>query len=191
MRCLPRRADKSVLLSMHIWCKTEKLVDMYLYLVSEWPHTGQDPVTGDQERARAGPGPAMDSRYGQCHILNTQRVPVAWKIYSLMTAIRYGSKLKLFLFNCQVFEIQRGVMETNWQTSTRHFFASKQSTRTGEDGHGQQWFYQFPWSPSSSSFCCPMTWPHLSPNVSGVVKLGQDKISSNESNLSSLDTLLD
>ena len=35
VRCLPRRADKSVLLSMHIWCKTEKLVDMYLYLVSE------------------------------------------------------------------------------------------------------------------------------------------------------------
>ena len=42
VRCLPRRADKSVLLSMHIWCKTEKLLDMYLYLVSEWPHTGQE-----------------------------------------------------------------------------------------------------------------------------------------------------
>ena len=35
VRCLPRRADKSVLLTMHIWCKTEKLLDMYLYLVSE------------------------------------------------------------------------------------------------------------------------------------------------------------
>lgn len=78
VRCLPRRADKSVLLSMHIWCKTEKLVDMYLYLVSEWPHTGQDPLTGDQERARAGPGPAMDSRYGQCHILNTRPFGSQW-----------------------------------------------------------------------------------------------------------------
>ena len=142
-----------------------------------------------QSRARASDGLQIWSvSHSQYTAL---RVPVAWKIYSLMTAIRYGSKLKLFLFNCQVFEIQRGVMETNWQTSTRHFFASKQSTRTGEDGYGQQWFYQFPRSPSSSSFCCPMTWPHLSPNVSGVVKLGQDKISSNESNLSSLDTLLD
>lgn len=35
---------------MHIWCKTEKLLDMYLYLVSEWPHTGQDPVSGEVTR---------------------------------------------------------------------------------------------------------------------------------------------
>lgn len=53
---------------MHIWCKTEKLLDMYLYLVSVSGLTrGRDwsPMTG-----RAGP--EMDSRYGQCHILNTR-----------------------------------------------------------------------------------------------------------------------
>ena len=61
VRCLPRRADKSVLLTMHIWCKTEKLLDMYLYLVSEWPLTGQDPVTADQERVGQRWSPDMVS----------------------------------------------------------------------------------------------------------------------------------
>lgn len=58
VRCLPRRADKSVLLSMHIWCKTEKLVDMYLY---GWYLSGRTrartrlPVT----RRESEPGPGQ------------------------------------------------------------------------------------------------------------------------------------
>ena len=92
VRCLPRRADKSVLLSMHIWCKTEKLLDMYLYLVSEWPHTGQDQRWGDQERAHSRYTPDMVS------VTFSIRDPVAWKIYSLMTAIRYGSKVKTIFY---------------------------------------------------------------------------------------------
>ena len=91
VQCLPRRADKSVLLSMHIWCKTEKLLDMYLYLVSEWPHTGQDQRWGDQERAHRYT-PDMVS------VTFSIRDPVAWKIYSLMTAIRYGSKVKTIFY---------------------------------------------------------------------------------------------
>lgn len=50
-----------MLLTMHIWCKTEKLLDMYLYLVSEWPLTGQDPVTADQERVGQRWSPDMVS----------------------------------------------------------------------------------------------------------------------------------
>ena len=65
---------------MHIWCKTEKLLDMYLYLVSEWPHTGQDPVSGEVTRRAhtAHSQPAMVSRYGQCHILNTRPSGTQW-----------------------------------------------------------------------------------------------------------------
>ena len=80
-----------------------------------------------------------------------------------------------------MFEIQRGVMETNWQTSPRHFFASKQFTASGND------FISFPHLEGAQVSVVQ----RLGPNVSGVVKLEQDKISSNESNLSSLDTLLD
>ena len=94
VQCLPRRADKSVLLSMHIWCKTEKLLDMYLYLVSEWPHTGQE-VTRREPTA----GPATH-RYtpDMVSVTFSIRDPVAWKIYSLMTAIRYGSKVKTIFY---------------------------------------------------------------------------------------------
>ena len=46
---VPSKDDKSILLSMHIWCKTEKLLDMY-QRVSVCGGLGQDQVPGHYQR---------------------------------------------------------------------------------------------------------------------------------------------
>ena len=46
---MPSKDDKSILLSMHIWCKTEKLLDMY-QRVSVCGGLGQDQVPGHYQR---------------------------------------------------------------------------------------------------------------------------------------------
>ena len=91
--CLPSKDDKSILLSMHIWCKTEKLLDMYqsmvdldLRQVGPWsPHHWHSAVKWPVE---------MDLRYGQCHIPNDQLSSCYWalrksEILEMMMTIWY------------------------------------------------------------------------------------------------------